>query len=361
LGEVAGIGIYAHATFFMLLAFVAMSELANGRGVRAMTSGVLLIVAVFGIVVLHELGHALTAKRFGIRTRDITLLPIGGVARLERMPEKPWQEFLVAIAGPAVNVVLAGVLFAVLTVHGSLVGLEAAELRGGSILEKLLWINVTLALFNLLPAFPMDGGRALRAALAMRMDYVKATEIAARLGQGMALLFGAFGLFHNPMLMFIALFVWMGAQQETNMVGMKRALSGISIASAMVTEFRTLAPDDPLGRAAEFIVAGFHQDFPVVDGGRVVGVLTRSDVVRGLAESGPMAPVGLAMRSDFSAADPREMLESVLPRLESSAARSVVVLRAGEVVGLVTTESIGEFVMMKAAIDKAHGSRTGIV
>jgi CBS domain-containing protein len=129
----------------------------------------------------------------------------------------------------------------------------------------------------------------------------------------------------------------------------------------MVTEFRTLAPDDPLGRAAEFIVAGFHQDFPVVDGGRVVGVLTRSDVVRGLSESGPMAPVGLAMRSDFSAADPREMLESVLPRLESSGARSVVVLRAGEVVGLVTTESIGEFVMMKAAIDKAHGSRTGIV
>jgi CBS domain-containing protein len=193
------------------------------------------------------------------------------------------------------------------------------------------------------------------------MDYVKATEIAARLGQGMALLFGAFGLFHNPMLMLIALFVWMGAQQEASMVGMKRALSGIPVGSAMVTEFRTLRPDDPLGRAAELIVAGFHHDFPVVDGGRVVGILTRSEVVRGLSESGPMAPVGLAMRSDFTTAEPREILESVLPRLESAGASTIVVLSGGEVVGLVTTESIGEFVMMKAALRKGQGSRTGIV
>lgn len=355
LGEVAGIGVYVHATFMMLLAFVAVTELANGRGIRAMVSGVLLVIAVFAIVVLHELGHALTAKHFGIRTRDITLLPIGGVARLERMPEKPSQELLVAVAGPAVNVLLAGILFAIIMVRGSLAGLEAAEAPGGSLVERLLWINVSLALFNLLPAFPMDGGRALRAALALRMDYVRATEIAARLGQGMALLFGAFGLFHNPMLMFIALFVWMGAQQEASMVGMKRALSGIPIGSAMITEFRTLDPDDRLEQAAALIVAGFQPDFPVVDGGRVVGILTRSDVVRGLSERGPLAPVGLAMRSDFITADPREMLETALPRLESAGSRTIIVLRDGNVVGLVNSETIGEFVMMKTALGKARG------
>lgn len=338
----------------MLVAWVAITELANGRGVRAMTNGVALILAVFAIVVLHELGHALTAKRFGIRTRDITLLPIGGVARLERMPEKPSQELLVALAGPAVNVVLALGLFAVLSFHGSFVAPWDAEHAGGNILEKLFWINVSLALFNLLPAFPMDGGRALRAALALRLDYVRATEIAARLGQGMALLFGAFGLFHNPMLLFIALFVWMGAQQEASIVGIKRALAGIPVGSAMITEFRALAPDDRLDYAAELVVAGFQHDFPVIDNGRVVGVLTRSDIVRGLSESGPLAPVGAAMRPEFATVDPAEMLESVLPRLQSRGATSVVVVQAGEVVGMVTTENIGEFVTMEKALRKSR-------
>jgi len=355
--EIAGIGVYVHVTFLMLVAWVAITELANGRGVRAMANGVSLILAVFGIVVLHELGHALTARRFGIRTRDITLLPIGGVARLERMPEKPSQELLVALAGPAVNVVLAAGLFVVLRLRGSLGVPWDAEPSGGNILEKLLWINVSLALFNLLPAFPMDGGRALRAALALRLDYVRATEIAARLGQGMALLFGGFGLFHNPMLLFIALFVWVGAQQEASIVGIKRALSGVPIGSAMITEFRTLAPEDRLGRAAEMVVAGFQQDFPVVDAGRVVGVLTRRDIVRGLSEAGPLSAVGHVMQSEFTTADPAELLASVLPRLESRGATSIVVVRSGEVVGMVTTENIGEFVMMETALRKSRRLR----
>jgi Zn-dependent protease/CBS domain-containing protein len=352
LAEIAGIGVYVHVTFLMLVAWVAVTELANGHGVRAMTNGVVLILAVFAIVVLHELGHALTAKRFGIRTRDITLLPIGGVARLERMPEKPSQELLVALAGPAVNVVLALALFVVLYLRGTLAAPTTLEHVG--FLEKLLWINVSLALFNLLPAFPMDGGRALRATLALRLDYVQATEIAARLGQGMALLFGGFGLFHNPMLLFIALFVFMGAKQEASLVGIKRALSGIPVGSAMITEFRTLAPDDRLAYAAELVVAGFQHDFPVVDAGRVVGILTRRDIVRGLSESGPYSPVGASMHSEFTIADPAEMLETVLPRLEPRGSTSVVVVHAGEVVGMVTTENIGEFVMMETAMRKAR-------
>jgi CBS domain-containing protein len=212
-----------------------------------------------------------------------------------------------------------------------------------------MWVNVSLAVFNLLPAFPMDGGRVVRAALALRMNYVRATEIAARLGQGMALLFAALGLFFNPILLFISLFVWMGARQESAMVGLKRALSGIPIGSAMVTEFRVLSPSDRLSCAAEHIVAGFQHDFPVLDGARLVGVLTRSDVVRGLSGGHGEASVANAMHRRFATARPADMLESVLSDLQLPEAVPIVVLRDDTVVGIMTAENIGEFIVMQGA------------
>ncbi len=347
IGRILGIDIYIHATFVLLLGWVAFSHIAGGVG--AMSRGLALVVAVFGIVVLHELGHALVAKRFGVRTRDITLLPIGGVARLERMPEKPIEELLVAAAGPAVNVVLALLLWAVLEITGTSTSPTGIGVVGGSFLTKLMWVNVSLAAFNLLPAFPMDGGRVVRAGLALRMDYVRATEIAARLGQGMALLFGVLGLFFSPMLLFIALFVWMGAQQESTVVGLKRALSGVPIGSAMVTEFRVLSPSDQLSSAAELIVAGFQHDFPVVDGTRLVGVLTRSDVVRGLSGDGAEASVASAMHRGFVTAHPSDMIESVLARLQLPEAAPIVVVRGDAVVGIMTAENIGEFILIQGA------------
>jgi len=347
IGRVFGIEIYIHATFVMLLGWVAFSHIAGGVG--AMWRGLALVICVFGIVVLHELGHALVAKRFGVRTRDITLLPIGGVARLERMPEKPLEELLVAVAGPAVNVVLALLLWSLLAFTGSSTNLSGIGLVGGPFLTKLLWVNVSLAAFNLLPAFPMDGGRVLRAALALKMDYVRATEIAARLGQGMALLFAVLGLFYNPMLLFIALFVWMGAQQESTMVALKKALSGVPIGSAMVTEFRILSPLDRLSSAAAFVTGGFQHDFPVVDGKRIVGVLTRSDVVRGLSEGEAGALVATAMHREFVTAHPTDMVESVLARQQQSNAAPIVVVRGDAVVGLMTAETIGEFILMQGA------------
>jgi len=346
-GRIFGIDIYIHATFALLLGWVAFSHVAGGVG--AVWRGLALVIAVFAIVVVHELGHALVAKRFGVRTRDITLLPIGGVARLERMPEKPIEELLVAAAGPAVNIVLALLLWAVLAFSGASTSPVGIGVVGGSFLTKLMWVNVSLAAFNLLPAFPMDGGRVVRAALALKMDYVRATEIAARLGQGMALLFGVLGLFHNPMLLLIALFVWMGAQQESTMVGLKKALSGVPIGSAMVTDFRVLSPSDRMSSAAELITAGFQHDFPVVDGKRLVGVLTRSDVVRSLSADGPEASVANAMHRQFVTAQPTDMLESVLTRIQDVGAAPIVVVRDDTVVGIMTAETIGEFILMQGA------------
>src|SRR5208337_2564787 len=282
IGRIAGIDVYVHPTFLLLVAWVAMTHfLAHGDWTEAL-SGVIFILALFGIVVLHELGHALTARHYGIRTRDITLLPIGGVARLERMPEDPWQELVVALAGPAVNVVLAAGIYFALALGRGVESLDESVRVGGGLLDQLFWVNVSLVAFNVLPAFPMDGGRVLRALLAMRLDYVRATQVAASIGQGMAVLFAFLGLFFNPFLIFIGLFVWLGAAQEARMVQMRSALAGIPVRRAMITEFRTLRPDDTLDQAVEHIRSGFQQDFPVVEDGRLVGVLTRSDLTTAL-------------------------------------------------------------------------------
>ncbi len=357
MGEIAGIGIYMHATFLLLIGWVGVSHWVEARNVALVVQGVGFILALFGCVLLHELGHALTAKRYGIKTRDITLLPIGGVARLERMPDDPKQELWVALAGPAVNVVIAAALYGWLRVSGAWEPLAELSVAKGSFVERLMVVNLFLAGFNLLPAFPMDGGRVLRAVLATRMDYVQATQTAAGIGQWMAFLFGFIGLFSNPFLLFIALFVWIGAAQETSMVQMKTAMGGIPVRRAMLTDFRTLSPGDSLARAVELILAGSQQDFPVLDGGQVVGVVTREDVVAGLAQQGQESPVSEVMRREFEVADASEMLEPVFLRLQSCKCRTLPVTRQGQLVGLVTTDNVGEFLMIQTALAEAKGRR----
>ncbi len=249
-GEVAGIGIFIHWTFPLIIGWVILNGVGQGETAPQLALAVALVLAIFVCVVLHELGHALTAKRFGVRTRDITLLPIGGVARLERIPEDPAQEFWIAIAGPAVNVVIAAVLFMVVLALGGAwyFGFDLA-LTPVAFLENLLLINVFLVLFNLLPAFPMDGGRVLRAVIAhFSGDYVGATQIAANVGQMMAILFGIVGLFGGgPFLIFIALFVYLGAQEEAHMVQMRSLVRGVPVREAMMTRIRSLRPRHACG------------------------------------------------------------------------------------------------------------------
>jgi len=353
IARIAGIDLYVHVTFLILVGWVALSHYLARQSPADAFTGVAFILSLFAIVVLHELGHALTARRFGIPTRDITLLPIGGVARLDRMPQDPKQELLVALAGPAVNVVLAAILFVVLELGEGLAAYGQVVRVGGSFLDQLFWVNVSLAVFNLLPAFPMDGGRVLRGLLALRMDYLRATQIAAGIGQAMAVLFGFVGLFTNPFLVFIALFVWLGAAGEASMVQMRSALAGIPVQKAMVTDFRTLAPNDQLGRAVDYVLAGFQQDFPVVEEGRVVGVLTRSDLLNALARRGKEVRVGEVMQRDIETGGPWDMLEGVLGRLQRRRCHTLPVVQNGQLVGLVTADNLGELLMIEQALRKA--------
>ncbi len=353
IGRIAGIDLYVHMTFLILLGWVGLSYYLARHSARDALSGIGFILALFGIVVLHELGHALTARRFGITTRDITLLPIGGVSRLERIPDQPKQELLVALAGPAVNVVLAAILLAVLALGSGPAPYSAVGQAGGGFLSQMLWINVSLAAFNLLPAFPMDGGRVLRALLALRMDYVRATQIAAAVGQGIALVFGFIGLFSNPFLVFIALFVWLGASSEASMAQMRSAVGGIPVSKAMITDFRVLEPHDSVRRAVDYLLAGFQQDFPVVDNGRVAGVLTRSDLLHALARRGQEARVDDVMHRDIETADPRDMLEGALGRLRQRGSDTLLVVQNGQLVGLVTKDNLGELLMVQQALGKA--------
>jgi Zn-dependent protease/CBS domain-containing protein len=314
----------------------------------------LFTLILFGFVVMHEFGHALTARRYGIKTRDITLYPIGGVARLERMPDKPIQEFWVALAGPAVNVAIAAVLFAWLTVSGSFAPLASLTLTSGPFIERLMLVNISLILFNLIPAFPMDGGRVLRSLLALWLEYPRATRIAATIGQGMALILGLVGLFNNPFLLFIAFFVWVGASQEASMVQMKAALNGIPVGRVMRTHFLTLSPRDLLSRVVVLILKGSQSDFPVVESGSVVGVVRRADLMAAVARQGQDVQVGQIMRREFQTADSNELLEEAILRMQTSADQSIPVLSQGQLVGMLTYDGISEFLQLRSAIGKSR-------
>src|SRR2546430_827276 len=279
------------------------------------------------------------------------------------MPHARLREVGVWWGGAAVNVVIAAALYAWLLLSQTMRPFSALTMAGGPFLERLLLVNLSLAVFNLLPAFPMDGGRVLRALLAMRMDYVRATQVSAQVGQAMALVFGLLGLFTNPFLVFIAFFVWIGAAQEASMVQMRTALSGIPVSRAMLTDFHTVASDDTAKRGLELILAGSQQDFPVVDGGRggqgghVAGVLLRSDVLKALAQRGSDWRVGDIMRREFEVVDGADMLETAFARLQACNCHTLPVTRRGALVGLLTMENVGEFLLIQSALGRSSQTR----
>ena len=352
LGRLWGIDVYLHVTFILFLAWVGYATYA-AMGVGAALSIVFLVLALFTCVLLHEYGHALTARKFGIGTADITLLPIGGVARLERMPSNPRQELLVAIAGPAVNVVLAALIGLIIVITKSPMPQNPANLLEGGILWNLLRMNVVMILFNMLPAFPMDGGRVLRAALAMKMSYAKATRTAATIGQGMAVVFVLFGLLTGHfMLMFIAFFVWIGASNEAQDAEQDSLLSGLTVRDAMVTDYRRLTPEDTAQNTVQLILQGWQADFPVISHGQFVGIVTRQDVVTALEAGNLSQPVANFMRTDALRCTPEENLDTALDTLRASHLPLLPVISDGRLIGLLTSENVLEAIMFRRALSK---------
>ncbi len=350
-GRVLGIDVRVHVTFLLLLGFFGLAYYNEG-GVSAALGGVTFILLLFACVLLHEFGHALAARAYGIRTPDITLLPIGGVARLERMPDKPVQELLVALAGPAVNVVIAMGLLLVMGGRGDFASMTRLEAPEVDMVMKLFSVNVMLVVFNMIPAFPMDGGRVLRAVLATRMNHARATQIAATVGQGMAFVFGFLGLFYNPMLIVIAVFVYFGASQESALARMKDVSAGLPVSSAMVTSFRTLPENANIDSAIEALLATSQHEFPIVDaGGEVLGILTRHDMIRALKERGGGTLVSEVMRRDIPSVRVSSNFEEAFRTMQECGCPALPVLDAsGRLIGLFTPENVGEMMMVQAAL-----------
>jgi Zn-dependent protease/CBS domain-containing protein len=352
--RITGIQLRIHVTFLLLIVWLGFGYYAEG-GSAAAFAGVLFILLLFACVVLHEFGHALAAKAFGINTPDITLLPIGGVARLERMPEEPRQELIIAVAGPAVNVVIALCLFLVIGPRA----LNPATLQTGDFMANLLVINVLLVLFNLLPAFPMDGGRILRALLATRINYARATQIAATIGQAFAFIFGFVGLFRgNPLLIFIALFVYIGASQEAALAQLKDISRGFPVSSAMVREFRSLPTSATLREAVDALLATSQHDFPVVDeSGNVAGILTRHDLISALRRDDPQIRVGDVMRRDIPTVTTGTRFEEAFRIMQECNCPAVPVLdNMKRLVGLLTPENVSELMMVHSAMPRRRAA-----
>ncbi len=345
-----GIDVYVHYTFLLLLAFVGFqSGLERGDWMAAL-SGMTFLVSLFACVLFHEYGHALAARQYGVETRDITLLPIGGVARLERIPEKPAQELVIAIAGPLVNVVIAAGLSGGMLLSGTPL-FAINDFEAASVFQRLFLINLSLVAFNLLPAFPMDGGRVLRAVLAMLMNPLRATRIAAGIGRVMSILFIGFAFYsRNPMLGLIGVFIWLGAGGEAAAMEARTVLGDARVSRAMLTDFRVLSPTDPLARAAQWIIEGSQPDFPVVaSDGQMVGVLTRQDLFDALARVGEFGRVGPAMQTEFVVLDAAEALETAIPRLVESKSPLAAVVAHGQIVGILTLENASEFLALSRA------------
>lgn len=349
-GKISGIAVHVHFTFLLLLVFLGIGYWRSTQALGPALVGVGFIIALFGCVLLHELGHALMARRYGIKTHDITLLPIGGLARLERMPESPVQEFWVAVAGPAVNVVIAAILFGWLWITHGFTATPEMTLVGGSLAQRLMTVNLFLAAFNLLPAFPMDGGRVLRALLSTRLGRRRATAIAANVGQGMAILLGVVGFFHNPFLVFIAIFVFLGAQAEAGLVEMQSALGKLRVRDAMMTHFRSLSTKDTLGKAVDELLAGSQLDFPVLENEQPVGILRRNDLVKALSENRRDASVGEFMSRGCESVDDTDSLNVAVESMHAKRCATLPVMQAGRLVGLLTLENVSEMIMVNAAM-----------
>jgi Zn-dependent protease/CBS domain-containing protein len=349
--KVRGIAVKVHLTFVLILAWAAYHWGVDlGGGATGALFGIVVTLLLFVCVTLHELAHSFTAMHYGITVRDITLLPIGGLARMEKMPEKPEQELKMSLAGPLTNIVIALLLILILLpfkIHAA-VGLgELFSMLGAvswyGLAAYLVTANLALGIFNLLPAFPMDGGRVLRAFLAMRMDHARATAWAVSIGQGLAWLLGLFGVLSgNWTLTIIAIFVYMGAGQEGRAVEVRNVLQAMQVRQAATTELHSLPPQATLAQAMEIVLKTFQTDFPILENDRLVGLLTESDLFAALQKQDMELPVSRFMHTQFPTARPNESLAAAQERMGETRLRALPVLEQERFIGLLTSEDINQ-------------------
>lgn len=352
LGSISGIKIEVHWTFTLLLFWVAFLEIQRGSNLDRILLNEALIVVLFICVILHELGHALTAKKFHINTQKITLLPIGGVAMLEKMPEKPRQELLVALAGPAVNVVIAILIFLVVPVK-SYFNFDAIVLEEvlyqttfQNFLFYLFIANVMLVVFNLIPAFPMDGGRVLRALLSFKLGRVEATKIASSIGQGLAILFFILGLLFNPFLILIAFFIFFGAYGENQMVKQNSLLEGHLVREATLTNITLISPVHTIKDVMDITLAGAEKDFVVMDKDEIVGIVTQKHVLK--HANTPLLVVKDVMDKDFKTVDASMEIVKVLELFAKEKKNFFPVMDDGLLAGVIDRTNIGEYILFKS-------------
>ena len=355
-----GTVVRVHLAFFLLLVWVGAVSATQG-GLPAAVDGIFFVILIFVCVIAHEFGHVFAAKRYGIETPDITVLPIGGLARLSRMPERPGQELIVALAGPAVNVVIAAALIGVVGARFDVSDVEQIEQVQMSLAARLAAVNIMLVVFNLVPAFPLDGGRVFRALLSFRMPRHKATRWAAFVGQGFAVLFAVVGLMYNPILVLIAIFMFLAAEAESGHESEQARAERHAARDAMITRYESLAPSDTAGRAAELLVVTTQQQFPVLDGdGGLAGWVTRENLVEALSGKGAGAPVRSFMEADTATVAPGMPLRRVLEMLMQAPAGAVGVEGGeGGLVGFVNRENASELFAIEAARMEHAAGRPG--
>lgn len=353
--ELFGVPVRLHFTFVLLLIFLVFIGV-GGHQSGAMTA--LYILGLFASVLLHELGHTLVARHYGIRTLEIVMYPIGGVSRPERPPSAR-EELPIALAGPLVNFLIAIALAAWVASRQGFVALEKlAEPTDANLAERLALGNLLLFLFNLLPAYPMDGGRILRSLLALRMPLDKATRTAAGAGQTLAILMGLAGLlWGNFMLMFVALFVYLGAFQEGAAARGRQFTAGYPVSAAMITDFRTLQHGETIRDAGNLLLTTSQHDFPVMHGSSVVGLLTRSALVKAMLNEGPEGYVAGAMDRNFTRIKPDQPLSEALPQMAGGGACALVMDDEDKLLGILTSEKLSEFVLLRQAAEAPHRVR----
>ena len=353
LGSISGIKIIVHWTFFFLIAWIVFSELNRGGTTESVLFNIALVIAVFACVVFHELGHALTAKRFGIKTSKITLLPIGGMASLERIPESPKKEFLISITGPLVNVIIAIFLYYLVPVEDfkHLNFTESFEVLMSFSFQNFLFylyiVNVGLVIFNLIPAFPMDGGRILRALLAMNMNRVKATQIASSIGQVIAVLFLLVGLIYYPFLIIIALFVFLGAYGENQMVQHLALLKGHFVEDAMLLNISTFQPKDSIDLVVNKLISSTENNFVIKSNNKVVGVLYHQDIID---NSNKNISVGEVMKTDFKTVDFSDPLEKIFRLSQNVKDPFFPVLENEKLLGVIDSFNLNEYLLLQAKL-----------